>query len=133
MIPWLYDWLKDAFGFDARLLRYITPRAGVACIFAFALSLIFGPRVIRRLIALKIGQPVRSADEVHKLAELHGDKAGTPTMGGVMIVFTVLASVAMFVNLTNPLVWAVLFVFVGLGLVGMMDDYRQVVKKNSKG
>ena len=133
MILWLHDWLKDAFGLDVRLLRYITPRAGVACIFAFVLSLLIGPRVIRRLSALKIGQPVRSAEEVRELAELHGAKAGTPTMGGMMIVFTVLISVALLVNLANPLVWAVMFVFVGLGLVGMVDDYWKVVKKNSRG
>ena len=133
MILWLHDWLNDAFGLDVRLLRYITPRAGVACIFAFALSLFIGPRVIRRLIAMKIGQPVRSAEEVHKLAELHGAKAGTPTMGGVMIVFTVLISVCMFADLANPLVWAVLFVFLGMGVVGIMDDYWKVARGDSSG
>ena len=133
MIPWLHDWIKEAFGFDVRLLRYITSRAGIACIFAFALSLFIGPRVIRRLIAMKIGQPLRSAAEVHKLAELHGAKAGTPTMGGVMIVFTVLLSVILFADLANPLVWAVLFVFLGMGIVGIMDDYWKVARKDSSG
>ena len=53
----------------------------------------FGPRIIRKLISLKVGQPIRTADEVHKLAELHGAKAGTPTMGGVMILASVLIAV----------------------------------------
>jgi phospho-N-acetylmuramoyl-pentapeptide-transferase len=133
MIPWLHEFIKDTLGFDLRLLRYITSRAGLACIFAFAVSLFVGPRVIRRLIAMKIGQPLRSAKEVHKLAELHGNKAGTPTMGGVMIVFTVLLSVLLFADLSNPMVWVVLFVFVGMGIVGMIDDYWKVVRKDSRG
>ncbi|MCH2061555.1 MAG: phospho-N-acetylmuramoyl-pentapeptide-transferase [Verrucomicrobiales bacterium] len=133
MIPWLHEFIKDTLGFDLRLLRYITSRAGVACIFAFAVSLFVGPRVIRRLIAMKIGQPLRSAEEVHKLAELHGNKAGTPTMGGVMIVLTVLLSVLLFADLSNPMVWVVLFVFVGMGIVGMIDDYWKVVRKDSRG
>ena len=133
MIPWLHEYIKDALGLDLRLLRYITSRAGLACIFAFAISLIVGPAVIRRLIAMKIGQPVRSAAEVHKLAELHGNKAGTPTMGGVMIVGTVLLSVVLFAELSNPLVWVVLFVFLGMGAVGMVDDYWKVVRKDSRG
>ena len=133
MIPWLHEYIKDILGLDLRLLRYITSRAGVACILAFAVSLIVGPAVIRRLIAMKIGQPVRSAEEVHKLAELHGNKAGTPTMGGVMIVGTVLLSVVLFAELSNPLVWVVLFVFLGMGVVGMVDDYWKVVRKDSRG
>ncbi len=133
MIPWLHEFIKDTLGFDLRLLRYITSRAGVACIFAFAVSLFVGPRVIRRLIAMKIGQPLRSAEEVHKLAELHGNKAGTPTMGGIMIVLTVLLSVLLFADLSNPMVWVVLFVFVGMGIVGMIDDYWKVVRKDSRG
>ncbi len=133
MIPWLYEWLKESVGVDIQLLRYITSRAGGACMLAFGLSLLLGPRVIRALISLKIGQPVRSAEEVHKLAELHGEKAGTPTMGGVMIVATVIVSVLMFARLDNPFVWTVLFVFVGLGAVGFVDDYQKVARRNSKG
>jgi phospho-N-acetylmuramoyl-pentapeptide-transferase len=133
MIPWLYDWLKDAHGIDVQLLRYITSRAGVACLLAFGLSLVLGPRLIRRLISMKIGQPVRTAAEVHKLAELHGQKAGTPTMGGLMIVGTVLVSVLLLARLDNPFVWTVLYVFVGMGLIGFLDDYQKVAKKNSKG
>ncbi len=57
-------------------------RALLACLISFVLTMMFAPRVIRALISLKIGQPIRTAEEVHKLAELHGAKAGTPTMGG---------------------------------------------------
>ena len=133
MIPWLYDYLKETAGVDVQLLRYITSRAGVACICSFGLTLLVGPYLIRRLVAMKMGQPIRSADEVHKLAELHDSKAGTPTMGGVIIVVAVMISVLLFARLSNPLVLAVVVVFIGLGLVGFWDDYQKVKKKNSKG
>ena len=116
-----------------QLLRYITSRAGVACICSFGITLLVGPYLIRRLVAMKMGQPIRSADEVHKLAELHDSKAGTPTMGGVIIVVAVMISVLLFARLSNPLVLAVVVVFIGLGLVGFWDDYQKVKKKNSKG
>ncbi|RZO14640.1 MAG: phospho-N-acetylmuramoyl-pentapeptide-transferase [Verrucomicrobiaceae bacterium] len=133
MIPWLYDYLKETAGVDVQLLRYITSRAGVACICSFGITLLVGPYLIRRLVAMKMGQPIRSADEVHKLAELHDSKAGTPTMGGVIIVVAVMISVLLFARLSNPLVLAVVVVFIGLGLVGFWDDYQKVKKKNSKG
>ncbi|MED5470166.1 MAG: phospho-N-acetylmuramoyl-pentapeptide-transferase [Verrucomicrobiota bacterium] len=133
MIPWLYDYLKETVGVDVQLLRYITSRAGVACICSFVITLLIGPYIIRRLIAMKIGQPIRSADEVHKLAELHDSKAGTPTMGGAIIVMAVMISVLIFARLSNPLVLAVVIVFIGLGLIGFWDDYQKVKKKNSKG
>jgi len=82
---------------------------------------------------MKIGHPIRSADEVHKLAELHDSKAGTPTMGGVIIVMAVMVSVLLFVRLSNPLVLAVVIVFIGFGLIGFWDDYQKVKKNNSKG
>ena len=133
MIPWLYDYLKETAGVDVQLLRYITSRAGVACICSFGITLLVGPYLIRRLVAMKMGQPIRSADEVHKLAELHDSKAGTPTMGGVIIVVAVMISVLLFARLSNPLVLAVVVVFIGLGLVGFWDDYQKVKKKNAKG
>lgn len=133
MIHWLYDYLKETAGVDVQLLRYITSRAGVACICSFGITLLVGPYLIRRLVAMKMGQPIRSADEVHKLAELHDSKAGTPTMGGVIIVVAVMISVLLFARLSNPLVLAVVVVFIGLGLVGFWDDYQKVKKKNSKG
>jgi phospho-N-acetylmuramoyl-pentapeptide-transferase len=91
--------------FDAlNLFRYITFRAAVACLLAFAISVIAGPRVIRKLISLKVGQPVRTAAEVHKLAELHGGKIGTPTMGGVLILGAVLVATLVCANPLNPFV-----------------------------
>jgi phospho-N-acetylmuramoyl-pentapeptide-transferase len=144
MIYWLYehrdwfawDWMGGTESFLYKLLnlfKYHTFRAGGAAITAFALSLIFGERVIRKLISLKIGQPIRTAEEVNKLFELHGKKAGTPTMGGVLIIGTLLISVLVWARWDNVMVWTCLLATVGLGALGFLDDYEKVAKKNSKG
>lgn len=144
MIYWLYEH-RDWFAWDwmggtesilyklLNLFKYHTFRAGGAAITAFALSLIFGERVIRKLISLKIGQPIRTAEEVNKLFELHGKKAGTPTMGGVLIIGTLLLSVLVWARWDNVMVWTCLLATVGLGVLGFLDDYEKVAKKNSKG
>ncbi|MEM9079681.1 MAG: phospho-N-acetylmuramoyl-pentapeptide-transferase [Verrucomicrobiota bacterium] len=115
------------------LLQYISVRAGLATVLTFGLSLFFGPRIIRKLISMKVGQPIRTAEEVHKLAELHGQKAGTPTMGGVMILGSVLVAVLICGRPLNPFVTVTAVAMLGLGLVGFVDDYAKVVKKNSAG
>jgi phospho-N-acetylmuramoyl-pentapeptide-transferase len=93
----------------------------------------FGDRLIRKLISLKIGQPIRTAEEVHKLFELHGKKAGTPTMGGILILATVVFSTLLWAKWDNILVWNILFCTIGLGALGFYDDYLKISKKNSKG
>lgn len=115
------------------LLQYLTVRAALACLLSFVLSLVFGPRLIRRLISMKVGQPIRSAEEVHKLNELHGAKAGTPTMGGVMILGTVTVAMLICGRVMNPFVAVTMFVMLGLGLLGFLDDYTKVKLKNSDG
>ncbi len=142
MLYWLYEiWEKaNASGADwahsfrfLNILQYITVRAGLATGFSFLLILFLGPRVIRKLISMKVGQPIRSAEEVHKLAELHGDKAGTPTMGGVLILGSVLLAILICGRPFNPFVAVTACVMLSLGLLGFMDDYTKVVKKNSAG
>ncbi|MEO1834606.1 MAG: phospho-N-acetylmuramoyl-pentapeptide-transferase [Akkermansiaceae bacterium] len=125
------DW-AEGFSF-LRIFQYITVRAGLATVISFLLIFVFGPRVIRKLISLKVGQPIRTAEEVHKLAELHGDKAGTPTMGGILILGAVLLSVFICGRPFNPFVAVTACVMLSLGLLGFMDDYFKVVKKNSAG
>lgn len=115
------------------VFQYQTFRSLAACIVAFALSILLGDRVIRKLISLKIGQPVRTAEEVHKLFELHGKKAGTPTMGGVLIIGALVAASLLCSRWDNPFLWVVLAVTLGLGALGYADDYLKVSKKNSKG
>ncbi len=115
------------------VFQYITFRSLAAGITAFILSLVFGNWVIRRLISLKVGQPIRSQEEVNRLHELHGAKAGTPTMGGVLLLGTVIASTLLWARPTNPLVWLSLFTVVYLGALGFVDDYLKVTKKSSDG
>jgi len=115
------------------LFQYQTFRAAGACLTAFVLSLAFGNWVILKLTSLKVGQPIRTADEVHKLAELHGGKTGTPTMGGILIVTTMLVSVILWARLTNPFVWVLVFIALSTGALGFIDDYLKVVRKNSVG
>ena len=124
--------LSDQFiGFNVFL--YVTFRAIAAAVTAFVLTLIFGNFIIRRLIALKLGQPIRGAAEVHRLAELHGGKQGTPTMGGVLVIGAVFVSSLIWARLDNRFVWLVLFSMVYLGALGFADDYLKVTKKKSDG
>ncbi len=115
------------------VFTYVTFRAVAAAITAFALSLIFGNFVIRKLISLKVGQPIRTAAEVHRLAELHGGKAGIPTMGGVLIIGAVFVASVLWARSDNRFVWMALFSMTVLGGLGFADDYLKVTKKKSEG
>src|SRR6185503_15957332 len=97
------------------------------------LSLMCGNWVIRRLISLKLGQPIRTKEEVNKLFELHGSKAGTPTMGGVLMLGAVIVSSLIWARPDNPFVWLLMFSLVYCGGLGFWDDYLKVSKKNSAG
>src|SRR5438132_3406699 len=122
--------LSDFFkGFN--VFKYETFRAISAAMTAFLLCLIFGDRVIRKLIGLKLGQPIRTKEEVHKLAELHGGKRGTPTMGGVLLLGAVVISTLLWARVENKSVWLALFSIVYLGALGFADDFLKVTKKKS--
>ncbi|MEY2525358.1 MAG: phospho-N-acetylmuramoyl-pentapeptide-transferase [Verrucomicrobiota bacterium] len=124
--------LSDQFiGFN--VFFYVTFRSVAAAVTAFALCLIFGNWVIRILTALKMGQPIRQAAEVHRLAELHGAKQGTPTMGGVLIIGSVLISSLLWARLDNRFVWLALFSMIYLGVLGFADDYLKVTKRKTDG
>jgi phospho-N-acetylmuramoyl-pentapeptide-transferase len=142
MLPALYDYWHSAFEQGEawavtcsflNLFQYITFRAACAGLLAFILSLLFGPRVIRKLISLKVGQPIRTAEEVHKLAELHGGKIGTPTMGGVLILGTVLVSTLICARPLNPFVAVCACTMCACGLLGLCDDFKKVKEKKSDG
>jgi phospho-N-acetylmuramoyl-pentapeptide-transferase len=115
------------------VFSYVTFRAVAAAITAFVLSLAFGNYVIRKLISLKAGQPIRTAAEVHRLAELHSGKQGVPTMGGVLVIGTVVVSCILWARPDNPFVWLALFSIVYLGVLGFVDDYLKIAKKKSDG
>ena len=116
-----------------RVFEYATFRGLAAALTAFAISFLFGKAVIRKLISLKFGQPVRTREEVNQLYELHGRKQGTPTMGGVLIIASVVVASVLWAKPTTPPVWLALFTMVYLGLLGFVDDYSKVTKKKSAG
>ncbi|MEY2539794.1 MAG: phospho-N-acetylmuramoyl-pentapeptide-transferase [Verrucomicrobiota bacterium] len=124
--------LSDEFG-GLNVFFYVTFRAVAAAVTAFAISLLFGNYVIRKLISLKVGQPIRSAEEVRRLAELHGPKQGTPTMGGVIIIGAVTVSSILWARPDNRFVWLALFSMIYLGVLGFMDDYLKVTRRKTDG
>ena len=127
MLLWLANLLStEVRGFSA--LTYITLRSVLACATAMAIALAIGPRMIRWLIAMKIGQAVRSDGP-----QSHLSKQGTPTMGGAMVLTAIAISTLLWADLSNRFVWVVLFVMIGFGAIGWVDDYRKVVHKNPKG
>lgn len=109
-------------------VQYITLRAIFSAITALLICLIFGPRLIRWLTAANIGQSVRDDGP-----ESHFSKAGTPTMGGAMIVLAVAVSTLLWADLSVRQVWFVLFVTIGFAAVGWVDDYRKIMLSNSVG
>jgi len=147
MLYWIYQWWAEAFADEnargiagwahtwrgLNLLQYTTFRAAFAMLLSFGLSLALGEKVIRRLVSLKVGQPIRSAAEVHKLNELHGGKAGTPTMGGVLILASVLVTTLVCARPLNPFVAVCTCTMLALGLLGFCDDYKKVREKSSDG
>ncbi|WP_135470335.1 phospho-N-acetylmuramoyl-pentapeptide-transferase [Crenalkalicoccus roseus] len=112
------------------LVRYTTFRSGAACLTALVFSLVLGPTMIRWLRSFQRGgQPIRSDGPERHLIE----KKGTPTMGGVLILMAVVLGTLLWADLRNGLVWAVLLVTVGYGLLGFADDWLKVTKRNTKG
>ena len=127
MLHALAQWLSQ----DTRVFSvfsYITLRAVLASMTALVISLVAGPLVIRKLTAYKIGQSVRDDGPQTHLA-----KAGTPTMGGALVLIAILITTLLWADLTNRFVWVVLLVTFGFGAVGWVDDYRKVVHRNPKG
>jgi len=130
MLIWLAQWLQTLspeFGFF-RVFQYLTMRALMAALTALLLGLVAGPFVIRKLTALKIGQPVRGY-----AMETHLVKSGTPTMGGVLILLCITISTLLWADLSNRFVWIVLLVTLGFGAIGWVDDWRKVVNKDPEG
>ncbi|MFN5775167.1 MAG: phospho-N-acetylmuramoyl-pentapeptide-transferase [Burkholderiaceae bacterium] len=130
MLLTLAQWLQGLspeFGYF-RVFQYITFRAVMAALTALLIGLLAGPAVIRRLTALKIGQPVRGYG-----LESHLAKSGTPTMGGVLILMAIAVSTLLWFDWSNRFVWIVLVVTLGFGAIGWVDDWRKVVNKDPEG
>lgn len=130
MLIWLAQWLQSLspdLGF-LRVVQYQTFRAVMAAMTALLFGLAAGPWVIRRLTALKIGQPVRGYG-----METHLSKSGTPTMGGALVLLSIGVSTLLWFDWTNRFVWIVLLVTFGFGAIGWADDWRKVVNKDPEG
>lgn len=130
MLPSLALWLQGLHP-DLSFLRvfqYLTFRAVMASMTALLVGLAAGPYFIRRLAALKIGQPIREY-----AMQTHLSKGGTPTMGGVLILFAIALSTLLWFNWSNRFVWIVLIVTLGFGAIGWVDDWRKVVHKDPEG
>lgn len=124
--------LKDIF-FGFNVFKYITFRAAGAAITSFVLCMILGPLIIEKLREFKIGQVVRTSDDAKGIYEMHKGKAGTPTMGGLLIVTAIVLSTLLWGDLTNKYVLLSLVSIIWLCVVGFLDDYLKLRLKKSKG
>ena len=127
MLLELARWLEQLQSSFA-LFGYLTFRGILSALTALALSLWWGPAVIRKLAQYKGGQPIRTDGP-----QSHFSKAGTPTMGGALILFTVLASVLLWGDLRNKYVWVVLAVMIAFGAIGWYDDWIKIVHRDPNG
>jgi len=124
-----YNVLSDLEGLGfLRVFRYLSTRILAAAITSLAISFVLGPWFINRLRSRQIGQVIRSDGP-----ESHQAKAGTPTMGGSLILFGLILSTLLWCDLENRFVWLTLLVTIGFGIIGFVDDYLKISKKNTKG
>ena len=126
----LYNWLyplHTQFSF-LNVFRYQSFRIIYAAVTAFLIAFVMAPWVIRKLQEIKLGQQIRDDGPKRHLA-----KSGTPTMGGILIIFAVVLSTLLWADMTNRYVWLVVVATVGFGAVGFADDYLKFIKRQSKG
>ena len=127
MLLEMSQWLaSDIRAFN--VFAYITLRTMLAALTALAISFVIGPLMIRKLMAYKIGQSVRDDGP-----QTHLVKAGTPTMGGALILVAIVVTTLLWADLSNRYIWVVLLTTLGFGVIGWIDDYRKVVHRNPKG
>ncbi|NQY62461.1 MAG: phospho-N-acetylmuramoyl-pentapeptide-transferase [Alteromonadaceae bacterium] len=127
MLLWLGEYLTQYFS-AFNVFSYLTFRAIVSTLTALAISLYFGPKLIRYLQKMQIGQTIRDDGP-----QSHLVKSGTPTMGGILILGSIIVSILLWADLSNTYVWVVLFVVVCFGIIGFVDDYRKVIRKDPNG
>lgn len=127
MLVWLSDYWFHQFHF-LRVFQYLTLRAVLSVLTSWGIALLLGPWMIRRLSRYKVGQVVRTDGP-----QSHFSKSGTPTMGGALILLSVSLSTLLWADLSNFYVWMALGVMLAFGGIGSIDDYRKLVRKNTKG
>jgi phospho-N-acetylmuramoyl-pentapeptide-transferase len=123
----LFEALTDDYSFF-NVFHYLTLRAILGVLTALAISFVIGPVMIRKLTSLKFGQTVRDDGPA-----THIVKAGTPTMGGALILAAVFIATLLWADLTNRFIWVVLFTTAAFGAIGWVDDYKKIVSKNPRG
>jgi len=128
MLYWLLFQILRKYVPVFRIFGYITVRTALASLTALAIGLVCGPWLIRKLRELSFGQHIREEGP-----QSHRKKAGTPTMGGLLIVASIVLPVLMWADLRNPYIWLALLGLVGFGLIGFFDDYTKVTKKQNLG
>jgi len=111
-----------------RVFHYLTFRAILGALTSLMIAFIIGPLMIRKLSRKKIGQSIRELGP-----QSHYEKAGTPTMGGALILVAIAISTLLWADLANRYIWVILLVTIGYGIIGFVDDYRKVIKNNSDG
>ncbi len=127
MLILLAQWLEQ-FDPGFNVFSYLTMRAILSTLTALLIAIFMGPRVIRYLQKMQIGQTVREDGP-----QSHLSKSGTPTMGGVLILGAILVSVFLWADLNNRYVWATVGIIFSYGVIGFVDDYRKVIRKDPKG
>ena len=132
MLYYLIEWLEQAYqppGFQ--VIQFITVRAGLAAATSLAIALFAGRGIIRWLARKQIGEQVREGQAAGAVSHAH--KAGTPTMGGVIILLAILTGVLLWADIAQPYVWLSLLATAWMGAVGFADDYIKTIKKNKEG
>ena len=126
LYKFLFSLSEDITAFN--VFRYISVRTFLSFFSSFLIAWLWGPLFIRRLVSRQVGQVVRDDGP-----QSHLKKTGTPTMGGSLIVVSLLVPALLWVDLSNPLVWSLLILTIGFAAIGYVDDYQKVVHKNTKG
>ena len=127
MLLYFADYLMTFDG-GFRVFQYLTFRAILGALTSLLISFIIGPIMIRKLSSNKIGQSIRELGP-----QSHYEKSGTPTMGGALILVAITISTLLWADLGNRYIWVILLVTLGYGVIGFIDDYRKVIKRNSDG
>ena len=127
MLLYFTDYLMTFDG-GFRVFQYLTFRAILGALTSLVISFMIGPVMIRKLSSNKIGQSIRELGP-----QSHYEKSGTPTMGGTLILVAILISTLLWADLGNRYIWVILLVTMGYGIIGFIDDYRKVIKRNSDG
>ena len=127
MLLYLSNYLSQ-FETSFTVFNYITIRAVLGALTALIISFLIGPKMIKKLNTSQLNQPVRQDGP-----ESHLVKAGTPTMGGAMILLSVSISTLLWSDINNSYIWIILFVTISFGLIGYIDDYKKIIRQNSDG